>query len=150
MTWSVCIITQYNLPSTLETSDTRHSRRRCLRVNSGSPGSCPPLYTKKTSQGRLTCGREIGWTWLGNRPISPERSEALSVIKRYLQISLLSVIFVVVVCFLLMFVFILFIYLAVLGLSSSMWDLGPWLGMEPDPLHWEQGVFATGLPGKSI
>ena len=39
------------------------------------------------------------------------------------------------------------IYLAGPGLSCSMWDLVPWPGREP--LHWEHGVLATGLPWKS-
>ena len=34
-------------------------------------------------------------------------------------------------------------------LSCSVWDLVPWPGMEPTPLHWVHGVLATGLPGKS-
>ena len=34
-------------------------------------------------------------------------------------------------------------------LSCSMWDLVPWPGIEPGPLHWECGVLATGPPGKS-
>ena len=43
----------------------------------------------------------------------------------------------------------IFIYLGVLGLSCRMWGLVPWRGIEPGPLHWEQGVLATGPPGKS-
>ena len=35
-------------------------------------------------------------------------------------------------------------------LSSSMWDLVPWPGIEPGPLHWKHGVLATGPPGKSL
>ena len=34
-------------------------------------------------------------------------------------------------------------------LSRRLWDLAPWLGVEPGPLHWECGVLATGSPGKS-
>ena len=34
-------------------------------------------------------------------------------------------------------------------LSCGTWDLVPWSGMEPRPLHWEWGVLATGPPGKS-
>ena len=34
-------------------------------------------------------------------------------------------------------------------LSSSMWDLVPWPGIEPSPLYWECQVLATGPPGKS-
>ena len=30
-----------------------------------------------------------------------------------------------------------------------MWDLVPWRGIEPRPLHWECRVLATGPPGKS-
>ena len=45
---------------------------------------------------------------------------------------------------------ILFIYLAVAGLSCSMWDPAPWPGIEPRPLHWEHGVLAIGPPGKSL
>ena len=51
----------------------------------------------------------------------------------------------------------IFIYVAVLGLSSgiqtlsrSTWDLVHWPGMEPRPLLWEHGVLATGPPGKSL
>ena len=36
------------------------------------------------------------------------------------------------------------------GLSCNMWDLVPWPGVEPRPLHWEHGVLATGPPGKSL
>ena len=43
----------------------------------------------------------------------------------------------------------LFIYLAPLGLSCSMWDPVPWPGIEYRPSALEPGVFATGLPGKS-
>ena len=36
------------------------------------------------------------------------------------------------------------------SLSCSMWDLlFPDQGSNPGPLHWEPGVLATGLPGKS-
>ena len=34
--------------------------------------------------------------------------------------------------------------------GCSMWDLVPWPGIEPRPLHWENGVLATGSPGKSL
>ena len=34
-------------------------------------------------------------------------------------------------------------------LSCGMWDLVPWSAIEHGPLHWELGVLATGLPGKS-
>ena len=34
-------------------------------------------------------------------------------------------------------------------LVHSMWNLVPWPGIEPRPLHWEHGVLATGPPGKS-
>ena len=34
--------------------------------------------------------------------------------------------------------------------SCSMWDLVPWLGIEPDSLHWEIRILATGPPGKSL
>ena len=33
--------------------------------------------------------------------------------------------------------------------SCSMWDLVPWPGSNPGPLHWELGVLATEPPGKS-
>ena len=33
--------------------------------------------------------------------------------------------------------------------SCGMWDLVPWPGIEPGPLHWEHGVLTTGPPGKS-
>ena len=36
------------------------------------------------------------------------------------------------------------------ALSCSVWDLVPWPGGEPRPLHWECGVLATGPPGKSL
>ena len=34
-------------------------------------------------------------------------------------------------------------------LGCGMWDLVPWPGIKPRPLHWEGGVLATGPPGKS-
>ena len=40
-------------------------------------------------------------------------------------------------------------YLISLGLYWGKWDLVPWLGIEPRPLCWEQGVLATRPPGKS-
>ena len=40
-------------------------------------------------------------------------------------------------------------YLVSLGLYWGKWDLVPWLGIEPGPLRWEQGVLATGPPGRS-
>ena len=49
----------------------------------------------------------------------------------------------------------IFIYLAAPGLGAnglfncSMWDLVPWPGINPGPLHWEHVVLATGPPGKS-
>ena len=46
-------------------------------------------------------------------------------------------------------VFTIFMYLTALGLSGSMWDLVPQPGIEPDPLHWELEVLATGPPGTS-
>ena len=33
---------------------------------------------------------------------------------------------------------------------DSMWDLVPWPGIKPGPLHWEHRVLATGPPGKSL
>ena len=42
------------------------------------------------------------------------------------------------------------IYLATLGLSCGMWDLAPWPGLNPGPLHWGQGVLATGPLGESL
>ena len=42
---------------------------------------------------------------------------------------------------------ILFVYLAVPGLSCSMWDLAPWPGIELQPLHWEHGVLAIDHQG---
>ena len=42
------------------------------------------------------------------------------------------------------------IYLSAQGLSCSMWDLVPWPGIKPRPLHWEHGVLATGPRGKSL
>ena len=35
-------------------------------------------------------------------------------------------------------------------LSCSMWDLVSWSGIESGPLHWEHGVLATALQGKSL
>ena len=35
-------------------------------------------------------------------------------------------------------------------LSCSMWDLVSWSRIESGPLHWEHGVLATALPGKSL
>ena len=40
------------------------------------------------------------------------------------------------------FFFLIFIYLAALGLSCSIRDLVPWQGLNPGPLHWEHGVLA--------
>ena len=34
--------------------------------------------------------------------------------------------------------------------SCSMWDLVPWPGITPRPLHWELRIFVTGSPGKSL
>ena len=48
------------------------------------------------------------------------------------------------------FFLLMFIYLAVLGLSSGMQDLVPDQGSNPGPLHWECGVLTTGPPGKSL
>ena len=49
----------------------------------------------------------------------------------------------------LFFIF-LFVYLAVLGLSWGVWDLNFLIrDWTQDPLHWEQGVLATGPAGKS-
>ena len=42
------------------------------------------------------------------------------------------------------------IYLVVPGLTCSMWDLTPWLGIKLGPLHWERRVSATGSAGKSL
>ena len=44
--------------------------------------------------------------------------------------------------------FLMFIYLAALGLSCSMWDLVPQSEIEPTPTAC--GVLATALPGKSL
>ena len=44
----------------------------------------------------------------------------------------------------------LFIYLALLGLSCSMWDLVSQPGIEPGPPVWECEVLVTGPPGKSL
>ena len=35
-------------------------------------------------------------------------------------------------------------------LSCSTWDLVPWAGFSPSPLHWELGVLTTGPPGRSL
>ena len=48
------------------------------------------------------------------------------------------------------FLILIFIYLAALSLSYSMWDLVPPPGIKPRPLHWVQGDVATGPPGKSL
>ena len=45
--------------------------------------------------------------------------------------------------------FILFNYLAVLGLAACGIQF-PEQGMNPGPMHWECGVLATGPPGKSL
>ena len=42
------------------------------------------------------------------------------------------------------------ISLALLDLPCSMWDLVPWQGMSPGPLHQEYEVLATGPPGESL
>ena len=34
--------------------------------------------------------------------------------------------------------------------SCGTWELVPWSGIEPGPLHWECGVLATGPPEKSL
>ena len=34
--------------------------------------------------------------------------------------------------------------------SCDVWDLVPWPRIKSGPLHWEWGVLATGLPGKSL
>ena len=34
-------------------------------------------------------------------------------------------------------------------LSCDMWDLVPWPGIEPRPLHWEHRVLSTRPPGQS-
>ena len=36
------------------------------------------------------------------------------------------------------------------SLVGGMWDLVPWPGTEPGPLHWECRVLTTGPPGKSL
>ena len=36
------------------------------------------------------------------------------------------------------------VYLAVPGLSCSVWDLVPQPGIEPGPLHWDRRVLGTG------
>ena len=36
------------------------------------------------------------------------------------------------------------------SLNCSMWDLIPWPGMEPGPLHCQHGVLATGSSGKYL
>ena len=43
-----------------------------------------------------------------------------------------------------------FIYLAVLGLSCSKWDLVPCSGIRLGPLLWERRVLAIWPPGKSL
>ena len=48
-----------------------------------------------------------------------------------------------------LFFFLIFIYLAVLGCSFSLWDLVPWPGIEPRPLHWDQPSLSPWKPGKS-
>lgn len=35
-------------------------------------------------------------------------------------------------------------------LTCSMWDLVPWAGNEPGPLHWKGWLLATGPPGMSL
>ena len=36
------------------------------------------------------------------------------------------------------------------SLVVGMWDLVPWPGIEPGPLHWEHRVLTTGPPRKSL
>ena len=36
------------------------------------------------------------------------------------------------------------------GLSCGVWDLVPWPGIEPTPLHWECRFLAIGPPRKSL
>ena len=45
--------------------------------------------------------------------------------------------------------FLIFIYLVVLGLSCSKTDLITWWGSNPRPLQWKHGVLTTGPPGES-
>ena len=33
--------------------------------------------------------------------------------------------------------------------AACVWDLVPWPGIKPGPLHWERRVLTTGPPGKS-
>ena len=48
-------------------------------------------------------------------------------------------------------IFLGFTFFAACGLfSGGMWDVVPWPGIEPTPLHWEHGVLAPGPPGKSL
>ena len=35
-------------------------------------------------------------------------------------------------------------------MQCNTWDLFPWPGIDPSPLHWEHGVSATGPAGKSL
>ena len=44
----------------------------------------------------------------------------------------------------------LFFFSSFLVLQCNTWDLVPWPGIDPSPLHWEHGVLATGSPGKSL
>ena len=37
----------------------------------------------------------------------------------------------------------------IFNLHCGMWDLVPWPGIKPGPLHWELRVLAAGPPGKS-
>ena len=48
------------------------------------------------------------------------------------------------------FLLLLFVYLAALGLRCGMWDLVTCPGIKPSPLHWEHGVSATAPLGKSL
>ena len=53
--------------------------------------------------------------------------------------------------FFLIFIWLLLVLVVGHGIfSCSNWDLVLWPGIEPESLHWEHGVLATGPPGKAL
>ena len=79
-------------------------------------------YLKQINRASATCRKTTkGITFLSSES---EDSRKLSVLENILHTYLF--------------------YLAVLGLSCSMWDLVLWPGLNLGPLHWERGVLATG------
>ena len=46
--------------------------------------------------------------------------------------------------------FLIFFPFSFLVVQCNTWDLFPWPGIDPSPLHWEHGVLATGPPEKPL